>query len=87
VAGVSLCHKPAKPAIYQVVHSARCGCKVIETRPDSQSFSLQLEKDTMPTEFSNELLTDFTKEENAAAMRAAIEKVRSQLGKEYPLVW
>src|SRR6266478_5824558 len=40
----------------------------------------------MPTEFSNEPLTDFTKEENAAAMRAAIEKVRTQLGQEYPLV-
>ena len=40
----------------------------------------------MPTEFRNEPLTDFTKEENAAAMRAAIEKVASQLGAEYPLV-
>ena len=40
----------------------------------------------MPTEFRNEPLTDFTKEENAAAMRAAIEKVKGQLGQEYPLV-
>ena len=40
----------------------------------------------MPTEFSNEPLTDFTKEENAAAMRAAIEKVKGELGQEYPLV-
>ena len=40
----------------------------------------------MSTEFRNEPLTDFTKEENAAAMRAAIEKVESQLGQEYPLV-
>src|SRR5207237_3668496 len=40
----------------------------------------------MPTEFRNERLTDFTKEENAAAMRAAIEKVKSELGREYPLV-
>src|SRR6266404_3720949 len=40
----------------------------------------------MPTEFSNEPLTDFTKEENAAEMRAAIEKVKTQLGQEYPLV-
>jgi 1-pyrroline-5-carboxylate dehydrogenase len=40
----------------------------------------------MPTEFRNEPLTDFTKEENAAAMRAAIEKVKSELGREYPLV-
>lgn len=40
----------------------------------------------MPTEFRNEPFTDFTKEENAREMRAAIEKVRSQLGHEYPLV-
>src|SRR5258705_4262001 len=40
----------------------------------------------MPTEFRNEPLTDFTKEENAAAMRAAIEKVASELGQEYSLV-
>src|SRR6267378_1268053 len=41
---------------------------------------------TMPTEFRNEPLIDFTKEENAQAMRAALEKVKSQLGEEYPLV-
>ena len=40
----------------------------------------------MPTEFRNEPLTDFSKEENAAAMRAAIGKIRTQLGQEYPLV-
>ena len=40
----------------------------------------------MPTEFRNEPFTDFTKEENAQAMRAAIEKVRGELGREYPLV-
>lgn len=40
----------------------------------------------MPTEFRNEPLTDFSKVENAQAMRAAIEKVRTQLGEEYPLV-
>ena len=40
----------------------------------------------MPIEFRNEPLNDFSKEENAAAMRAAIEKVRTKLGKEYPLV-
>jgi len=40
----------------------------------------------MTTEFRNEPLTDFSKEENAQAMRAAIEKVREQLGREYPLV-
>src|SRR5439155_13020668 len=40
----------------------------------------------MPTEFRNEPLTDFTKPENAQAMCAAIEKIKTQLGKEYPLV-
>src|SRR6266852_9557871 len=40
----------------------------------------------MPTEFRNEPLTDFSKEENAQAMRAAIEKVKTQLGDQYPLV-
>src|SRR5260370_11537403 len=40
----------------------------------------------MSTEFRNEPLTDFTNEENSAAMRAAIETVKSQLGREYPLV-
>jgi 1-pyrroline-5-carboxylate dehydrogenase len=40
----------------------------------------------MPTEFRNEPLTDFSKEENAQAMRAAIEEVKTQLGTEYPLV-
>ncbi len=37
-------------------------------------------------EFKNEPFTDFSKPENAAAMRAAIEKVRSELGREYPIV-
>ena len=40
----------------------------------------------MPSEFRNEPLTDFSKEENAQAMRSALEKVKSQLGREYPLV-
>ena len=40
----------------------------------------------MPTEFRNEPFTDFSKEENAQAMRAAIQKVQEQLGREYPLV-
>src|SRR5688572_25716958 len=40
----------------------------------------------MPTEFRNEPLTDFSKEENAQAMRDAIQKVSEQLGREYPLV-
>src|SRR5260370_7373453 len=40
----------------------------------------------MPAEFRNEPLTDFSKEENAQAMRSALEKVKGQLGREYPLV-
>src|SRR2546425_5548152 len=40
----------------------------------------------MATEFRNEPLTDFSKEENAVTMRAAIEKVKSELGREHPLI-
>ncbi|HKU72393.1 MAG TPA: L-glutamate gamma-semialdehyde dehydrogenase [Pyrinomonadaceae bacterium] len=40
----------------------------------------------MSSEFRNEPFTDFTKEENAQAMREALQKVQSQLGREYPLV-
>src|SRR3954466_877092 len=40
----------------------------------------------MPTEFRNEPFTDFSQEENAAAMRAALAKVKTELGREYPLV-
>jgi 1-pyrroline-5-carboxylate dehydrogenase len=36
--------------------------------------------------FVNEPLVDFTRDENARQMRAAIEKVRGQLGREYDLV-
>jgi 1-pyrroline-5-carboxylate dehydrogenase len=36
--------------------------------------------------FKNEPLTDFSKEENARKMRAAIDKVRGQLGREYDLI-
>jgi 1-pyrroline-5-carboxylate dehydrogenase len=36
--------------------------------------------------FVNEPLTDFTKQETARQMRAAIEKVRGQLGREYDLI-
>ena len=39
-----------------------------------------------PTHFKNEPLTDFSKDENARKMRAAIAKVRSELGREYDLV-
>src|SRR4030095_10694156 len=40
----------------------------------------------MQTEFRNEPLTDFSKEENAQAMRSAIAKVKGELGRDYPLV-
>ena len=36
--------------------------------------------------FVNEPFVDFSKEENARKMRAAIEKVRGQLGREYDLI-
>ena len=36
--------------------------------------------------FKNETFVDFTKEENVRKMRAAIEKVRGQLGREYDLI-
>ena len=36
--------------------------------------------------FVNEPLVDFSREENARAMRAAITKVRGQLGREYDLI-
>ncbi|PWT71007.1 MAG: L-glutamate gamma-semialdehyde dehydrogenase [Proteobacteria bacterium] len=38
------------------------------------------------TPFKNEPAVDFSKPENASAMRAAIEKVRKELGRDYPLV-
>ncbi len=37
-------------------------------------------------EFRNEPFTDYSTAENAAAMRTAIEQVRSELGREYPLI-
>ena len=40
----------------------------------------------MTTEFRNEPFTDFTNEANASAMRAALAKVKGELGREYPLV-
>jgi 1-pyrroline-5-carboxylate dehydrogenase len=37
-------------------------------------------------EFRNEPFTDFSKEENARAMREALARVQTELGREYPLV-
>src|SRR6201984_675439 len=39
-----------------------------------------------PGRFTNEPAVNFTHEENARKMRAAIEKVRGQLGREYDLI-
>ncbi len=38
------------------------------------------------SEFRNEPLTDFSKPQNKSAMEAALEKVKSEFGREYPLV-
>ncbi|MBC7798773.1 MAG: L-glutamate gamma-semialdehyde dehydrogenase [Pyrinomonadaceae bacterium] len=40
----------------------------------------------MLTEFKNEPFTDFTNEQNAAEMRTALDKVKSELGREYPII-
>ncbi|HEX8707535.1 MAG TPA: L-glutamate gamma-semialdehyde dehydrogenase [Pyrinomonadaceae bacterium] len=40
----------------------------------------------MRSEFRNEPFTDFGQPQHAEAMRAAIEKVKGELGREYPLV-
>ncbi|MBW7453164.1 L-glutamate gamma-semialdehyde dehydrogenase [Paenibacillus sepulcri] len=42
-------------------------------------------KNSMSTSFVNEPFTDFSLEENQRAMKAALDKVRGQLGGEYPL--
>src|SRR5580765_4498140 len=46
----------------------------------------RLETSIPTTPFRNQPLTDFTREDNARRMRAAIEKVRGQLGREYDLI-
>src|SRR5215470_17057328 len=37
------------------------------------------------TDFSNEPFVDFSKPENRAAMEAALKKVASEFGREYPM--
>jgi 1-pyrroline-5-carboxylate dehydrogenase len=44
------------------------------------------QEQTMQSEFRNEPFTDFSLQENERAMLAAIDKVKSELGREYPLV-
>jgi 1-pyrroline-5-carboxylate dehydrogenase len=41
---------------------------------------------TPSTPFKNEPFTDFTREENVRAMRAALAKVKTELGREYALI-
>src|SRR5271169_2763686 len=45
-----------------------------------------LKEHNIPTQFKNEPSVDFSNPENARRMRAAIEKVRAELGREYDLV-
>ena len=40
----------------------------------------------MPSEFVNEPLEDFSNPEIAAKMESALERVRAELGVEYPLL-
>src|SRR6185369_3017914 len=42
--------------------------------------------DLLKTPFRNEPFIDFSKDSNARAMRSALAKVRSELGREYDLV-
>jgi 1-pyrroline-5-carboxylate dehydrogenase len=55
---------------------AREGTRVAATRMDS----------SIPVKFENEAAVDFSNPENARRMRAAIAKVRNELGREYDLV-
>ena len=45
---------------------------------------MQIQKTT--DEFKNEPFTDYSTAENSAAMREAIEQVRGELGKDYPII-
>src|SRR5208283_5355600 len=45
-----------------------------------------LQEHYIPTQFKNEPSVDFSNPENARRMRAAIETVRNELGREYDLV-
>jgi 1-pyrroline-5-carboxylate dehydrogenase len=54
------------------------------------AFTISTEEKSMQQlkqdEFRNEPFTDFSKEENARAMREALAKVAGELGRDYPLV-
>ena len=45
-----------------------------------------MQKQISLDEFKNEPFTDYSTAENSQAMQAAIEQVRSELGREYPLI-
>jgi 1-pyrroline-5-carboxylate dehydrogenase len=65
--------------------------EITETFPsDITHSSFQNEEKSMQQmqhdEFRNEPFTDFSKEENARAMREALAQVKSELGRDYPLV-
>lgn len=55
-----------------------------ETRSNDSDIGKDMQTQRVLDEFKNEPFTDFSVPENADAMRAAIEKVRGELGREYP---
>lgn len=55
-----------------------------ETRSNDSDIGKDMQTQRVLDEFKNEPFTDFSVLENADAMRAAIEKVRGELGREYP---
>jgi 1-pyrroline-5-carboxylate dehydrogenase len=65
------------PATIDIFRGAMMATVEAPTRPQTRLHE---------SPFVNEPLTDFTNEENARQMRAAIEKVRGQLGREYDLI-
>jgi 1-pyrroline-5-carboxylate dehydrogenase len=58
------------------------------TRLTGESAALKkiMQTQKVMDEFRNEPFTDFTNPENSTAMRQAIEAVRSELGREYPVI-
>jgi RHH-type proline utilization regulon transcriptional repressor/proline dehydrogenase/delta 1-pyrroline-5-carboxylate dehydrogenase len=62
------------------------GAMIKATRRPTTSPALPAVEPTKPSPFRNEPPTDFARAENREAMRLALEKVRGQLGRRYPLV-
>jgi len=48
--------------------------------------TMEIPRNETLAEFRNEPLTDFSKPQNRSAMEAALQKVRGEFGREYPLV-